>query len=284
MLGGGLAVTALAALITIRELRIGRRLTQLNAELERSRGSLAAANEELARSNEDLERFAAVASHDLQEPLRMVASYTELLAREYGDELDDEARELIDYAVDGARRMRDLINDLLAYSRLRTRAEQHVPVDLDDAVADALRDLRMAIDDVGAVVEVGDLPTVRGEPSQLRLLFQNLIGNAIKYRGDERPRITVQAEPDGDGWKLEVADNGIGVPAERREEIFEPFRRLHSRSAYPGTGVGLAICRTIVERHHGRIWVEDNQPSGTVFTFTLHDVPPGGPRMSGRSA
>ena len=284
MLGGGLAVTALAALITIRELRIGRRLTQLNAELERSRGSLAAANEELARSNEDLERFAAVASHDLQEPLRMVASYTELLAREYGDELDDEARELIDYAVDGARRMRDLINDLLSYSRLRTRAEQHVPVDLDDAVADALRDLRMAIDDVGAVVEVGDLPTVRGEPSQLRLLFQNLIGNAIKYRGDERPRITVQAEPDGDGWKLEVADNGIGVPAERREEIFEPFRRLHSRSAYPGTGVGLAICRTIVERHHGRIWVEDNQPSGTVFTFTLHDVPPGGPRMSGRSA
>ncbi|MDX1619968.1 MAG: ATP-binding protein [Nitriliruptorales bacterium] len=271
VLAGGLVVLALATLISIREIRNRRRLARLNAELHRSRASLAAANEELSRSNEELERFAAVASHDLQEPLRMVASYTELLARDYGDELGEEARELMDYAVDGARRMRTLITDLLQYSRLRTRAEDHVPVDLNDAVTDALRDLRLAIEEADALVEVGDLPTVRGEPAQLRLLFQNLIGNAVKYRSDAQPRVTVQGEPDGDGWKLQVSDNGIGIPPDRREEIFEPFRRLHGRSDYPGTGIGLAICRRIVERHGGRIWVEPNEPRGSRFVFTLAD-------------
>lgn len=204
----------------------------------------------------------------------MVTSYTELLDRRYGDQLGDDAKELIGFAVDGARRMRDLINDLLEYSRITTRAEGYTTVALGAIIELATRDLRLSIEETDATVDVGPMPVLRGDPTQLRLLFQNLMGNAIKYRSDEPPRLGIDAEPAGpDGWLISVRDNGIGIPVGQRELSFEPFRRLHARSRYPGTGIGLAICRRIVERHGGRIWIESGDPSGSVFRFTLRTDP-----------
>ena len=224
-------------------------LASRTAELEvRSR--------ELERSNTELDQFASVASHDLQEPLRMVAAYSELVARDHGGDLDDEGRELLGFVLDGARRMQQLIDDLLEYSRLRTRSRDHVTVELADVVADAVRDLRLVIDETGADVRVGSLPAVEGDPAQLRMLVQNLLGNALKYRGEGPLSITVDAQAADGCWVVSVADDGIGVPEEQRERIFEPFRRLHARSRYPGTGIGLAICRRIADQHGGRIWVE----------------------------
>ncbi len=230
---------------------------------------LALKAQELARSNADLERFAYVASHDLQEPLRMVASYTQLLARRYKGKLDTDADEFIGFAVDGANRMQRLIQDLLTYSRLTSRGKAFELTESQAACENALWNLRQAVEDSGATVTVGPLPTVFADATQLSQLFQNLIGNGIKYCSDLVPDIHVGARVDGTEWEFSVQDNGIGIEAQYFERIFVMFQRLHTRKEYSGTGMGLAICRKIVERHGGRIWVESRPGDGSTFWFTI---------------
>lgn len=225
---------------------------------------------ELERSNKELEQFAYVASHDLQEPLRMVSSYTQLLAERYEDQLDDKARKFIDYAVDGAVRMQRLINDLLAYSRLNTQGKTIDTVDSNAVLDDALRNLTAAIEENRAIVIKDDLPkVVRADATQLNQLFQNLIGNAIKFRGADLPRVHISAfDLDGE-WCFSVQDNGIGIEAQYAQKVFAIFQRLHTRQEYPGTGIGLAICNRIVERHGGKMWFESEPGLGSTFHFTL---------------
>ncbi|NUQ00285.1 MAG: hypothetical protein HUU35_10565 [Armatimonadetes bacterium] len=237
-------------------------------------GALTRQARELARSNADLEQFAYVASHDLQEPLRMVASYLQLLERRYRPQLDRDAVEFIDYAVDGANRMRALINDLLAYSRVGTRGKPFEPCDMNAVLARALANLEVAIQEHHASVTAGELPTVPGDRTQLTQLFQNLIANAVKFRSEEPPRIEVSAERDESGWRFAVRDNGIGIAPEHASRVFLVFQRLHTRSEYEGTGIGLAICKKIVERHGGRIWVDSIPGKGSVFMFTLPNQAP----------
>ncbi|MCS6977047.1 MAG: PAS domain-containing protein [Gemmatales bacterium] len=224
---------------------------------------------ELARSNRELELFAYVASHDLQEPLRMVSSYCQLLQRRYKDKLDEDANEFISYAVDGALRMQTLINDLLAYSRVGTRGKPLVPTSSESALIKAMNNLKLAIEESGAEITHDPLPMVVGDTVQLTQLFQNLLGNALKFRGQEPPRISVGAERQGAFWKFWVQDNGIGIDPADFDRIFIIFQRLHSRDEYPGTGIGLAICKKIVERHGGKIWVESAKGQGAKFLFTL---------------
>ena len=224
---------------------------------------------ELSRSNAELERFAYVASHDLQEPLRMVASYTQLLARRYKGRLDSDADEFIAFAVDGANRMQTLINDLLAFSRAGTRAVDTAAVPLEKPLSAALANLRVAIEESGATVTHDPLPTVLADNQQLTQLLQNLIGNAIKFRGAEPPRIHLSVEANGDEWKMALRDNGIGIEPKFFDRLFVLFQRLHSRSEYSGNGIGLAICKRIVERHGGQIWVDSVAGQGSTFTFTL---------------
>ena len=224
---------------------------------------------DLERSNKELEQFAYVASHDLQEPLRMVSSYTQLLAQRYENQLDDKAKKYIDYAVDGAVRMQTLINDLLAYSRLNTQGKTFEWIDSHAALGEALKNITGLIKEKKALVINDDLPIVQADSSQLIQLFQNLIGNAIKFRSVEPPRIWVSAIDFSDEWRFAVKDNGIGINAEYAEKVFIIFQRLHTRSEYPGTGIGLAICKRIVERHGGRIWFESEKDNGCTFYFTL---------------
>jgi PAS domain S-box-containing protein len=225
---------------------------------------------DLSRSNEELEQFAYVASHDLQEPLRMVASFTQLLAQRYKGKLDQDADDFIGFAVDGATRMQRLINDLLMYSRVNSPGHPLVPVESQAAMTDAVRNLTLAIEDTAAVVTCDPLPTVRGDAGQLLQLFQNLLGNAIKFhQPGQPPRVHVSARREGDQWTFAVADNGIGIPSQFHERIFAIFQRLHSRKKYSGTGIGLAVCRRVVERHKGRIWLESQEGRGTTFFFTL---------------
>lgn len=231
------------------------------------------AEEELRQSNEELERFAYVASHDLQEPLRTVASYLQLLERRYRQHLDDDAREFIDFAVAGARRMEQLIKDLLAFSRVGTKGGELLPVETADVCSECLHSLRAAIEGASATIVVEDLPRVLADASQLQQLLTNLIGNALKFRGDAPLTVRITAERDGRFWRLSVSDNGIGIEREYFDRIFVIFQRLHSREAYPGTGVGLAICRKIVDRHGGRIWLESTPGRGTTFHFTLPAAP-----------
>ena len=227
---------------------------------------------DLARSNAELERFAYVASHDLQEPLRMVSSYTQLLAKRYKGKLDANADEFISYAVDGASRMQKLINDLLALSRVGTQAKASEPVDTAVTLARVLSDMQPTLEAAGAtVVKPDHLPTVLADGTQVGQLFQNLLGNALKFRGETAPSVEIRVEPveSGGFWQFAFQDNGIGIEPQYFERIFVIFQRLHSKESYPGTGIGLAICKKIVERHGGRLWLESRVGEGTTFFFTL---------------
>jgi light-regulated signal transduction histidine kinase (bacteriophytochrome) len=223
------------------------------------------------RSNAELERFAYVASHDLQEPLRKVTSFCQMIERRYSGQLDERGEQYIAFAVDGAKRMQALINDLLAFSRVGRVDRPRELVDLDELVEQARSVLSLAIEETGATVEVqGDLPAVHGERSLLGLVLQNLISNAIKFHGDEPPVVRVSARRDGEQWELAVADNGIGVDPEYADRIFVILQRLHARDAYAGTGIGLTMCRKVVEYHGGQIWLETSQNgAGSTFRFTL---------------
>jgi signal transduction histidine kinase len=238
------------------------------AELEQAHALLDRRTRELERSNADLEQFAYVASHDLQEPLRKVASFCQLLQRRYQGLLDERGEQYIEYAVDGAKRMQALINDLLAFSRVGRKPGEHVEADAGALVDDALANLDVALSLSGGKVTRGALPEVRVEPALMTAVFQNLIGNALKFKGESPPEVRVTADRDGDEWVFSVSDNGIGIDAEYAERVFALFQRLHTRNAYPGTGIGLALCRRIVEYHGGRIWLDTEAPD-TTFRFTL---------------
>jgi signal transduction histidine kinase len=238
-------------------------------ERQRAQESLAQKVEELARSNRDLEQFAYVASHDLQEPLRMVAAYTQLLAERYRGKLDDQADKYINYAVDGAERMQSLIHDLLAFSRVGRQETELNNTDCNEVVGAVLKDLQAAISESGAVVEREPLPWLKANESQLKQVFQNLLGNALKFRGSQAPVIHISAQRQGADWIFSVADNGIGISAEHLESVFIIFNRLHTRTEYPGNGIGLAICKKIIERHGGRIEALPRDDGGTVFRFAL---------------
>jgi len=243
----------------------GKDITERKRMEEKLKQTLA----ELKRSNSELEQFAYLTSHDLQEPLRMVSSYLQLLERRYKGRLTSDADEFIAYAVDGATRMRKMINDLLDYSRGSTRRKPFQPTKCEAVLERALANLRVVIEESGTVVTHHPLPTVMADDVQLLQLFQNLIGNAIKFRSQEPPRVYVSAEQKGNEWVFSIRDNGIGIDPEYAERIFQVFQRLHSRAEYPGTGIGLAICKKVVERHGGRIWVKSQPGAGSTFYFTI---------------
>ncbi len=233
------------------------------------------AQQDLARSNQDLEQFAYVASHDLQEPLRMVATYTQLLAERYHGQLDANADKYIQYAVDGALRMQTLVQDLLTFSRVGRQDTDPQSIDCNGVVAMAIKNLQAAISESGAQILCDPLPVICADGLQLQQVFQNLIGNAIKFRGSEPLVIRVSAVQDGKAWVFSVADNGIGIAPEHSEIIFAIFKRLHTRAEYPGSGIGLSICKKIIERHGGRIWVESGLGRGSTFRFTMPVAGPG---------
>jgi light-regulated signal transduction histidine kinase (bacteriophytochrome) len=250
---------------------------RLNAILERRRLlnlerqrtiQLELADAELRRSNEELRRFASVVSHDLQEPLRMVTSYMQLLKRDLGENLTDRQREFLEFAIDGGRRMSALIQDLLAYSRVSSAEPRQEEVDCNQVLQEVEANLRASIEESGATVLSGDLPKLTADRLQIRQLLQNLLSNAIKYRSERSPVVEVNAERNSNFWLFSVADNGVGIDKEKREQIFEMFSRLHDRTI-PGTGIGLAICQRVVERFGGKIWVESRKGQGSTFYFTL---------------
>jgi PAS domain S-box-containing protein len=247
------------------------------SERKRSEEGLVKKADELARSNRDLEQFAYVASHDLQEPLRMVASYAQLLAERYRGKLDENADKYIGYTVEGALRMQTLVRDLLAFSRAGRNHPNFRTTDCNAVVDEAIQNLRSAIDESGAVITHGKLPVIAADPSQLSQVLQNLIGNAIKFRGKEPPAISVTVEKCGPEWQFAVTDNGIGIAPEHQQVIFAVFQRLHTRAEYPGNGIGLSICKKIVEHHGGKIWVESQLGAGCTLKFTL---PVGAPQLA----
>ena len=230
---------------------------------------------EVARCHAELEQLGYVVSHDLQEPLRVITSFTELLQRRHAAELSPSAREYLDYISDGSKRMQEMIRDLLEYSRVNSRGRPFEDVDLAAVLEEVRADLRFPIEDTGARVDGGPLPTVRADPAQMTRLMANLVGNALKFRAPGRPpEIRVAATREGDGWRVEVRDNGIGIASEQGDRIFKVFQRLHDRQDYPGTGIGLSIAERIVERHGGRIGYESTPGSGTTFWFTLPGTSP----------
>ena len=247
-------------------------LTEAQASLEHQQA-------ELLRSNDDLEQFAYVASHDLQEPLRKVSGFCQLLEKRYADQLDERAKEYIWYANDGARRMQDLINDLLAFSRVGRTTEAFESVDLKVVADEVVSMFGEQVETTGATVTVGDLPTVAGDRRLLAQVIQNLVGNALKFRGDKAPEVRITSVTDGETASISVSDNGIGVPPEYADQIFTIFKRLHNKTEYAGTGIGLALSKKIIEFHGGRIWLaqpDEGQP-GTTFSFTLPHQPVAAP-------
>lgn len=241
------------------------------ADLIETREALLRANERLRASNRDLEQFAYVASHDLQEPLRMVVSYGQLLERKYRDRLDDDAHAFIGFMVEGGVRMQAMVADLLEFSRVDRMGEGRTPFDSRKAVEEALFSLSQAVVESGAEIGYAGLPEIVYDHHQFVRLIQNLIGNAIKYRASAPPRITVAARRDGHQWVFSVSDNGIGIDPAYFDQIFAVFRRLHTRDQYGGTGIGLAVCKKIVEHHGGSIWVESAPGTGSTFFFTVPD-------------
>ncbi len=262
---------AMLAQIEARDRQLAEHREHLEEQVTLRTRELSATAANLARSNTELEQFAYVASHDLQEPLRMVGSYLQLLERKYQGRLDATADKYIGYAVDGATRMQRMINDLLAYSRVMTRGKAPEPVDCENALDDALANLARSIQESGAMVTRDALPTIHADLSQLVQVFQNLVGNAIKYQSDRPPRIHVSAKNHPSGWQFSVHDNGIGIEPQYFERIFVIFQRLHGRGEYSGTGIGLAVCKKIIERHGGKIWVESEHGVGSTFHFTIPD-------------
>lgn len=259
-----------------RRQRAEEEVRTLNADLERRiadrTAELAERAKDLERSNLELQQFAYVASHDLQEPLRTISSFTQLLAKRYQDKLDDKAREFINFAVDGCKRMQTLINDLLSFSRVGTQGKPLEPVSCDAVLDRVLGSLKIAIQESRAIISRDPLPFVLADQVQLGQLFQNLLGNAMKFRGKDSPNIRITAERLGRQWKISVHDDGIGISPEHYDRIFVIFQRLHTKTQYPGTGIGLAICKKIVERHGGRIWVSPAPDGGSIFCFTLPDA------------
>jgi len=248
---------------------LGQRFNEMAEQLQQRAAAVETAMEELRRSNRELEQFAYVASHDLQEPLRVIIGYLQLIERRYRGKLDAEGEEFIGFVVDAVKRMQALIADLLEYSRVGTRGRPFVPTDADEVLRRVVESLSRVIAETGAQVTHDPLPTVCADDLQLMQLLQNLIGNALKFHGPQRPQVHVSAQSDADGWRFSVRDNGIGIEPQYREQIFVIFQRLHTRDKYPGTGIGLAICKKIVERHGGRIWIDSAPGGGSTFYFTL---------------
>ncbi|MGN9840835.1 sensor histidine kinase [Nonomuraea sp. H19] len=252
-------------------------LAELSSHADSMRGRIVSAwrvateqTEELRRSNSELEQFAYVASHDLQEPLRKVASFTQMLEQRYGPQLDERARQYIHYAVDGAKRMQLLINDLLDFSRVGRVTGERTVIDSDEALNSALENLSATIEDTGTTVTRDELPKVKGNRLQLTQLFQNLIENAMKFRSEEPPRVHIGVRRSGDKWEFTCSDNGIGIEPKYADRIFLIFQRLHPRDVYPGTGIGLALCRKIVEYHGGQLWLDRGaEGQGSTFRWTL---------------
>jgi signal transduction histidine kinase len=230
---------------------------------------LAGLAEELSRSNAELEQFACIASHDLQEPLRMITSYAGLLTREYQDKLDDRGRTYLEFVREGAVRMKRMVDGLLSYARIGHHGRPFEPVDCADAVTDVLASMRVAMDETTAKVIVDPLPQVMGDRIELTRVFQNLLSNALKFKSDRPPEVRISAERRGAEWRFTVADNGIGIDPKHSDRIFAVFQRLHPSDVYQGTGIGLSECKKIVERHGGRIWVDSRPNEGSQFCFTL---------------
>lgn len=251
---------------------LGRSFDAMTEALASRQREIKLRTDELTRSNEELQQFAYVASHDLQEPLRMVGSYVQLLARRYQGRLDSDADEFINFAVDGAKRMQRLLDGLLTFSRVRTHGTEFERVALDETLAETLADLEGRIDEAGAEITVEPLPEVNGDPAQLGQVFQNLISNALKFRGTEPPKVHVAAARSGSEWVVSVRDNGIGIDPQFADKVFVIFKRLHTRAEYPGDGLGLATAKRIVDRHGGRMWFDSQPGKGATFYFSIPNL------------
>jgi len=271
MISAATAITLIGLVPKALALPTSADLEAKNRQLSKQGDDLRLANEALERSNIELQRFAYIASHDLQTPLRSVTGFVQALQLKYGDALDDQAQDWINRTVRSARQMETLIRDLLAYSRVDSQVHPVEEIPLREVVDSATLLLDASIRGSNAQVTCGELPTVRGERSQLVQLVQNLIGNAIKYRGEDPPRVEISARRDGQEWVVSVRDNGIGIQPQHFDRIFEIFQRLHHQREYPGTGIGLAVCRRVVSRHGGRIWVDSEPGKGSTFRFTIRD-------------
>ncbi len=256
-------------LVYYNDYTIEKEIKTANRQLRKEISNRKRIEDELKRTNKELEYFAYIASHDLQEPLRMIASYVALLERRNKDKFDSDSKEFIEFALDGASRMKQLINDLLHYSRIGTRGSPFKETDVENIFTQTIKNLEVGIREVNANITHDRLPTIIADESQLIQLFQNLIGNALKFCADRTPEIHVTAKKEQNSWIFGVHDNGIGIEAKHVERVFQIFQKLHTRKAYQGTGIGLAVCKKIVERHHGNIWIESEIGKGTTFWFTI---------------